>query len=267
MIWFHKGRIPDGPWPFLSVTYNGLRSIEDNFSTDIDLTEGLGGISITGRMQAYRKALLHRVLDLTKGVVVCWNERALLGSLVCARSLLETLAIFHSFLKRADKKAKAKEWQTLSRLVDAYAFSTSSGPDKKNKSPESPPRVGEAVIEFIKRTQQDKEQFWEQICDEAHPNGKKMMVFGGLLKDLQYIDVPIEENERRLFPAVYNSLYSCCWLVGAMLDFDILLEEIRYGGDLPDDHELVVKRNQIDKVVDELAPKINFDLTKRMRNR
>lgn len=245
MIWFHKGRILDGPWQFLSVTYNGLRDIEDTLSTDIDLTEGLGCISITGRMQAYRKAVLHRVLDLTRGVVVCWNERALVGSLVCARSLLETLAIFHSFLKRADKEVKAKEWETLSRLVDAYAFSTSSGPDKKNKSTESPPRVNAAVIEFIKNTQKDKEQFWEQICDDAHPNGKRMMLYGGLLQDSRYIDKPIEENERGLFPAVYNSLYSCCWLISAILDFDVLLEEIRYGGDLPEDHELMVKRTRV----------------------
>ncbi|AOU99074.1 hypothetical protein BI364_15000 [Acidihalobacter yilgarnensis] len=159
--------------------------------------------------------------------------------------MLETLAIFHSFLKRADKEVKAKEWETLSRLVDAYAFSTSSGPDKKNKSTESPPRVNAAVIEFIKNTQKDKEQFWEQICDDAHPNGKRMMLYGGLLQDSRYIDKPIEENERGLFPAVYNSLYSCCWLISAILDFDVLLEEIRYGGDLPEDHELMVKRTRV----------------------
>ena len=56
-----------------------------------------------------------------------------------------------------------------------------------------------------------------------------------------------------MFPALYNCLYSCCWLIGAMLDFDILCEHIRIGAPPPDDHPLVKERIFIDGVADRLS--------------
>lgn len=253
MIWFNKGRIPDGRWPFLSTTFAGIRNIEEDLDSNIDLTEGTGQLLITGCMQAYRQAVLRRVLDLTRGVIVSWNEGALISSVVCARSLLETLAMFHSFMERASKECENHNWEAIGRLVDAYAFSTMSGPEKKNKSPERPAGVRDVVIKFIQRTAKDKTQFWEQICDEAHPNGNRMLQYGGLLQDMQYLEQSASENEKRLFPAIYNALYSCCWLINAIEDFDILLEEIRNGGRLNDSHPLIKKRKAIDQVVAEVS--------------
>jgi hypothetical protein len=73
-----------------------------------------------------------------------------------------------------------------------------------------------------------------------------MMRCGGTLRDGRYLANPVD-NERILFVAVYNALYSCCWLIASDLDFDILLERIRRGGDLPTDHELIVRRNTVDE--------------------
>lgn len=141
-------------------------------------------------------------------------------------------------------------------MTDAYAFSKTSGPDKSTRLPESPPWVSKAVIDFIKATQPGKEQFWEQICDAAHPNGDRMMRLAGDLRDQLYERCVPGANEPQLFAAVFNCLYSCCWLIASDLDFDVLLEQIRCGEELPADHELRVRRNLINDASDGLVEKI-----------
>ena len=79
------------------------------------------------------------------------------------------------------------------------------------------------------------------------------MSFGGILQEGRFDPSSSQSNEQRLFPALYNCLYSCCWLIGAMLDFDILCEHIRIGAPPPDDHPLVQERTFIDGVTDSLS--------------
>lgn len=258
MIWLKKGRIPAGKWPFLTTAYNSLREIEETLVNQLDLTEGTGQLTITGCMQAYRYAVIRRVLDLAQATVACWNEGALVGSVVCARSLLETIAIYHSFLNRVEPLVAAGEWGRIGDLVDAYAFSTQRGPGKRSKSQDHPPRVRDAINQFIKSTQPNMEQFWEQICDTAHPNGKSMLDLGGKLSEFKYHARHASDNESLLFIAVFNCLYSCCWLSASDLDFHIYVETVRTGKVLPSDHKLVAERALIHEVTDKLMSDKEF---------
>jgi len=253
MIWFEKDRIPEGSWPFLNATHAGLRDLETTLVDRLDLTEGTGSLLITGCMQAYRQAVMRRTLDLAQSVIVLWNAGLLTGSVVSARALLETISTYYSFLERTKQAAAEHNWTRIGKLVDAYSFSTMAGTNKRERSAEHPPRVGQAVVDFIKATQPDAVQFWEQICDVAHPNGKQMLSIAGDLRDCRYDGRTAVENGPVLFLAVFNCLYSCCWLIASDTDFEILLEQIRRGGDLPADHPLIVGRELIDGVVRQVA--------------
>ena len=79
------------------------------------------------------------------------------------------------------------------------------------------------------------------------------MSFGGILREQRFDPPSSESNEGRLFQALYNCLYSCCWLTGAMLDFDILCEHVRNGAPPPDGHPLVQQKTLIDRVVDSVS--------------
>ena len=252
MLWFDTGRIPPGKWPFLTTVYVGLEQLEDSLSQSVDLTEGHAEITITGCLQAYRQAILRRALDLAQAVVASWNAGQLVGSVVCARALLETLATLHSLLRRAQIDADRGDWEAIGKLVDCYAFSTSPNQRKGTQAPEAPPRIGKTVTEFIADTQPGAEQFWDQICEVAHPNGKRMMSFGGIFQERRFDEPSPESNEDWVFPALYNCLYSCCWLIDAMLDFDILCEHIRNGAPLSDEHPLVRQKTLTDRVVEEV---------------
>lgn len=252
MLWFDDGRIPTGKWPFLRATYAGLRELEESLVDSVDLTEGKEQITVTGCLEAYRQAILRRVLDLSQAVVALWNAGQLVGSVVCARALLETLAIFHSLLSRAQIAADGRDWEALGKLVDSYAFSRSPRLDGVTHVPDNPPPVGTMVKGFIRDTEVGDEKFWDQICEEAHPNGEKLMSFGGVLKERRFDARSSRSNEDRLFPAVYNCLFSCCWLIHAMLDFDILCEHIRIGELPSDDHPLIRQKALIEKVVQDV---------------
>lgn len=252
MIWFEPHRVPDGCWPFLNTIRNALQEFERSIADEIDLTEGERDITITGCMRAYREAVVCRVLDLTQSVIAAWNAGLPVGAIVASRALLETIAIYHSFLRRADAAASAKDWEMTGKLVDAYAFFTSSNGIKKQRTAEDPPSIGIAVREFIKATESGKESFWNQICDTAHPNGQRMLTYAGTLRDGKFVAKIRSESEPSMFVALYNALYSCCWFSASGLEFDILLERIRTGGELAPDHPLIVERGMLDKFTAEV---------------
>ena len=76
-----------------------------------------------------------------------------------------------------------------------------------------------------------------------------MLNTAGELTEGSFVRRTVAHNAFALFPAVYNCLYSICWLQASQLEFDILLGRIRYGGDLPADHALIAERDSVDKVV------------------
>ena len=141
----------------------------------------------------------------------------------------------------------------IGKLVDCYAFSKSPSLTKGKREPQAPPPVGRMVKTIIGDTHPRYEKFWDQICEVAHPNGETMMSFDDILQDRRFDPPSSGSNEGRLFLALYNCLYSCCWLIGAMLDFDILCEHIRNGAPPPDDQPLLQEKTLIDRVVDSVS--------------
>jgi len=72
MLWFDKGRVPPGKWPFLTTVYAGLEQSGESLCGSVVLTEGNDEITITGCLQAYRQAILRRT-DLTHSVAASLN--------------------------------------------------------------------------------------------------------------------------------------------------------------------------------------------------
>lgn len=248
MIWFDHGQIPPGQWPFLTAVRAGLVEIESSLADQVDMSEGGGEMLITGCLAAYRQAVMCRVLDLAQGVISCWNAGQQLASIACGRALLETIAIYHSLLARSQALAANSDWRGIESLVDGYALSSSSGKRELPPSADPPGRIGKLVVEFIAATNPGSEQFWHEICDTAHPNGRRMLQFAGKVQGNLFVRRRQEENASGVFRAVYNCLYSCCWLIASDLDFDILLEHIRTGMQPSKDHHLMVRRDQVDRL-------------------
>jgi len=252
VIWIDKDRIPAGRWPFLVTVRNALLELENSIDDEIDLTEGERTITITGCLWAYRQAITCRVLELAQSATVLWNSRHPVGAIISGRALLETIAIYHSLLRRAEDHAGRREWTEIGELVDRYAFFHSDRRKKKGNKQPAPPPIGRAVRDFIRETEPNAEAFWDQICDTAHPNGERLLRYAGTLGDKKYVRRPSSESEGNLFVALYNALYSCCWFYASEQDFKILLEQIRTGASLPPDHPLMAERDLVDRAADSI---------------
>ena len=72
---------------------------------------------------------------------------------------------------------------------------TSSVPNRSKTPDYSPPKIGKIVRDFTAATQPGKEEFWHQISDTAHPNGKRMMAYAGILKDKHFVGRAASESE------------------------------------------------------------------------
>jgi hypothetical protein len=83
-----------------------------------------------------------------------------------------------------------------------------------------------------------------------------MMMFAGTLAERKYAVRASVERARSLFMAVFNALYSCCWMYNADAEFDIVLETIRMGAELPSDHALIVERDKLDQFVKEVIERM-----------
>ena len=86
MLWFEQTRIPAGRWPFLNASRNSLIELELLLVDVFDMKEGGEVLPVTGCMQAYRIAVIRRVVDLSQSIVALWNAGLLTGSIVCARA-------------------------------------------------------------------------------------------------------------------------------------------------------------------------------------
>jgi hypothetical protein len=235
MIWFDPHKIPAGRWPFLTATRNGLQEIERGLAKEIDLTE------------RDRRHSDHR---LRAGVPP--SRRA---------SRIGPRSTYHSFILRAQTASAESRWERIGDLVDAYAFSTSTGLSRGQKGrarsdDTSPPPIGKLVKAFLRASQPGMEPFWDQICDTAHPNGKRMLSYAGNLQNRTFRASAPSANAPLLFIAVYNALYSCCWLIASDMEFDILLETIRSGERLHKSHPMVVDKDRIDQVAKEVDARL-----------
>lgn len=253
MIWLDRHRIPKGrAWPFLNTIRASLTLMGETLQNDVDLTEGTGQVLVSGCIVAYQHAVTRRIFDLAQSVVICWNSALLNGAVVCSRALLETIATFHTFLGHAKKLVERGDWHKFQALVDAYAFPVLNR--GKSSTAQFTSRISKTVTDFIRATHPEAVEFWDQICEIAHPTGDRMMNYAGTLRGGSFIPKPPADSESSQFIAIYNSLYSCCWFyAAAQEDLEIVLESLRSGKQLPDDHPLVVKKRQTDRVVEQLS--------------
>lgn len=250
---FNKDRLPSGKWPFLNVALNGLRNLKSGMPLAVDLKEGGDRLTLTGKLTAYRYATIHRVVDLAEAAVLTWNAGSVAGSLVCCRALLETLATMYSLMDGVEKAIKSKDYTKISNMIDAYALSTAAGPRKNIKWTNGPPRIKEMVLYFIRRVEPKGEQFWEDICNVAHPNGDVIMGLNGTQRGGMYDMSHDPAREADLFVAVYNCFHCCNWLIASEIDFEILIKMIRAGGELEIDDPLIVARNLQDRIISDIS--------------
>nr|WP_314073583.1 hypothetical protein [uncultured Roseococcus sp.] len=227
--WLMPERIPEGLWPFLIVSRNTLVEIKEFHLKDTwDVTEGLGSISISGLFEAYKQVILRRVLDLSQATATTWNVGHTTGAIVCARALLETFGSFHHLFEEAKILRESEDYHGLGDLIFNHINASSVGKTRTVGKKGGDITIGHKVRRLIKSTEPDKEHFWHQISDAAHPNGNSMFAHFFIKTENGLILKKLKETEKEIFPAIYNCLYTLCWFYNELHDFDTFLDKLRY---------------------------------------
>jgi hypothetical protein len=142
---------------------SGLRAVE------INVTEKFLRSKIAWKLATYQHALLHRLVALTDGAAVAWNNRCTLSAMLSARALMETFAVMVEFERRVARLLKDEDLGGLDALAQNGIFA-SRDPDWIKESPE-PQAVN--VLTYVDKFDKRCEGFrghYDMLSERCHPN-------------------------------------------------------------------------------------------------
>ncbi len=225
---FAKESLPDGPWPMLFVVERCFRSLEEALVDEVDLTEGLGQLTISGRFRCYKQLILRRALETTQAVALLWSHGLELPAVLTARALYETIASFYDFLRSAKAMEETKNYEALGALVDGFIFSTRDRELLEKGELQKSPHILNQIRAYDAAVQAGSEKFYDRLSDACHPNGYAMLRQYGVLDNARFLSKPAGATRANTFTAIYNSVYQLCWFYTAMADLDSVVDRIQF---------------------------------------
>jgi len=133
-------------------------------------------------LKAYliRAGLLHRTADLSRAVIDLYKQNNYLPAIVLTRSLLETFALFHYFIKKLDgavDSGRIGEFDdTLMRL---FLGARDAEDDIK-------PVNVLTVIDKLNRNVEGFREMYDAFCEVAHPNWMGAVGYYGRTEESNY---------------------------------------------------------------------------------
>jgi len=147
-----------------------MARLDEERALEINISGPFLKSKIAWKLATYQHALLHRVVALADGVAVNWNGRSVLGSMLCARALMETIAVF-SFLERS--AAALYEREDLGGL-DALGQNGTFATRDEALLEEFPESKATNIVTYIKRFDEKVlpgfNEHYDRMSERCHPN-------------------------------------------------------------------------------------------------
>jgi hypothetical protein len=136
----------------------------------IEVRDDYARSKIAWKLAGYQQAVLYRVVMLANGSADAWNAGNLLSSILCARALIETVAMAHYFEQRLDTHIEEKDFAALNVLAESVTFATRN----KEWLKEGPPWF-EAInvltaIDKLDRLAEGVRGHYDRLSERCHPN-------------------------------------------------------------------------------------------------
>lgn len=159
-----KEREAFATWNACIARLNEERAVEINISGPFLKSK------IAWKLATYQHALLHRVVALADGVAVNWNGRSVLGAMLCARALMETIAVL-SFVERS--AAALYEREDLGGLDGLSQNGTFATRDEALLK-EFPESKATNILTYVKRFDEKVlpgfGEHYDRLSERCHPN-------------------------------------------------------------------------------------------------
>jgi hypothetical protein len=142
---------------------NEMRAVEINISGPFAKSK------IAWKLAAFQHALLHRIVALMDGTALAWNHRATLAAMLCARSLMETVALMSSFERSAADLLEQEDLGGLDGLGQHGIFA-GRDPEWIKDRPELEARNVLTYIDRFDRIATGFRNHYDRLSERCHPN-------------------------------------------------------------------------------------------------
>lgn len=143
---------------------NEMRALEINISGPFAKSK------IAWKLAGYQHALLHRIVVLMDGVAIAWNNRSTLGGMMCARAVMETIAVMSSFERSVAGLLAREDMGGLDALAQNGTFA-SRDPEWLSDFPESKATNAVTYVDkFDDKILKGFRAHYDRLSERCHPN-------------------------------------------------------------------------------------------------
>jgi hypothetical protein len=154
-----------------------------------------------------QQSLLYRVTMLARGCAEAWNEGNAVCSVLAARALLETIALFNFIRDEMKKFADARDFNAIETLVNEHLFSTRDKGIIARGYGHEARSVLTFIDKFAKKVPKIRDHY-EFISEWCHPNGSGVLfTFGEMNK--QDGSVKFSELTPRMSETIQSHIMAC----------------------------------------------------------
>ena len=158
----------------------------------------------------YQQAILYRIVMLTSGCALNWNFGNSLCSILAARAIVETVALFLEFESRLEELLARSDFGGINKLIDNRTFASRDEEYLK----ENPDLIATNVITFIDKIDQEllrgARHHYDFLSEVCHPNSFGHFFFFGSL-DTQTGITTFSDN--KMERPGWNHIYTAVLLI------------------------------------------------------
>lgn len=113
-----------GDWSEIDEMNSALKELRQKRRSSIEPGGEFSYSKVAWKIGGFQQAILYRIVMLAEGCSSMWNTRNILGSILCARALIETVALIFDFEKQLQRFCENNDLSAIDSLVMNRTFST-----------------------------------------------------------------------------------------------------------------------------------------------
>lgn len=167
LIW--NERLPETDKKTVADLNASLASLSVLRAVKINVSGPFARSKIAWKLATYQHVLLHRVIALVDGLAIAWNNGNILSASLCARALMETIAVMAEFESRVARFFGQEDLGALDALAQQGIFATRDQEMTKKSSDIKAVNV-QTFIDKFDKTMPGFKGHYDLLSECGHPN-------------------------------------------------------------------------------------------------
>jgi hypothetical protein len=222
-------------------TNDALKKLAAMRVARMKLTRSLRRSKVAWKFAMLRQGLTYRLVDLAEGAIREWNESRYLSAMILARACLETGALLHSIVTRMRAALDKRDLTGLNDLAETEMIGSRLQKWIDEDGYKSTNVL--TAIDHLDKQLDGARDFYEQISEAAHPNGRGTVQFYAKAdRATAEVDFsPRMHSPDHMFDMVQGAMIVIEWSLRQLPRMDAMVEDVSQlqvdlGDDIGDSH-------------------------------